>query len=443
MSTQSNNWRQENEMLSLSSIYRPNEFSYTKDSMIQCYYNIFPKIENNLLELRTNSGSNKIKTLKYFIKYLPPVKVYIQIPDDYPVNNPPKFHIISSWLSPWQLSGICQQLDDIWSNNRGQEILFLWFEFLRNELLNFLHIKDTLDISLLYMMYYNLANYFNLILTYQHDVRAVSNILFLEPLKYLMNYDKQQRRTIFQQKLFSCSICFCIYFGKKCVELKNCGHVYCRKCIRQYLATEINDCTKCSIICPEIDCSEFISIDQIKSLCSNNLFSKYDDKLLQTALRNIEYIIYCPSIKCKYAFIRDVNNESAICYNCGYCFCTYCYQSYHGEMICPIGLNNKEKIIEEYKSGDKHKKELLIKTYGQKQIMKLVERQLTDEYLKRHTMCCPKCQTVVQKIGGCNQMKCIHCKANFCWLCGTEITTLNAYDHFLNGNNSCYKRLFE
>lgn len=30
---------------------------------------------------------------------------------------------------------------------------------------------------------------------------------------------------------------------------------------------------------------------------------------------------------------------------------------------------------------------------------------------------CPKCTAFIEKRGGCNWMKCVHCKYEFCWLC--------------------------
>lgn len=50
---------------------------------------------------------------------------------------------------------------------------------------------------------------------------------------------------------------------------------------------------------------------------------------------------------------------------------------------------------------------------------------------------------MIEKIDGCNKMKCIHCNAYFCWLCGSYITTKNAYDHFLATDNSSYRCLFD
>lgn len=64
-------------------------------------------------------------------------------------------------------------------------------------------------------------------------------------------------------------------------------------------------------------------------------------------------------------------------------------------------------------------------------------------YLQKNAKACPSCQSMTVKISGCNKMTCVHCKAQFCWLCGAHITSYNAYDHFLNVNNACYRRLLE
>ncbi|XP_076654657.1 E3 ubiquitin-protein ligase RNF14-like [Halictus rubicundus] len=439
--------QQQNELLSLSFIYSHKEFSYSTSGMIQCYYNVFPKVEDGLLKLKTTNVYNDTETKacsksEYFVKYLPPVRVYILLPDNYPVKNPPKFHIMSSWLSCWQISCICQKLDDIWLSNKGQEILFLWFEFLRSNLLNFLQIEDTLDISLQYSMYHNVSRYFHLNWTYQHDQRIVCNTLLFDPLQFLINYDKQQHEIEFKQSFHKCIICLEIYYGKKCVELENCNHVYCRECIEEYIALKINENDVHGIICPTFDCNSSIAINEIKNFCPH-LFAKYEDTLLQITLRSMENLIFCPKKGCQFPFIKDSDNALAICYKCDYTFCIYCYKSYHGAMLCIMALSNKEKIIEEYQSGDNDKKQLLVKKYGRRQIEILVEKQLTTEYLKRSSKPCPNCQVMTQKIDGCNKMTCIYCKANFCWLCGVQINTENPYEHFLSLQSTCHKRLFE
>lgn len=51
-------------------------------------------------------------------------------------------------------------------------------------------------------------------------------------------------------------------------------------------------------------------------------------------------------------------------------------------------------------------------------------------YLEKNTKLCPRCQASVQKIGGCNQMKCANCGLNFCWLCLAEVDDGTFPAHF-------------
>lgn len=36
---------------------------------------------------------------------------------------------------------------------------------------------------------------------------------------------------------------------------------------------------------------------------------------------------------------------------------------------------------------------------------------------------CQRCTSPIEKNGGCNHMTCIHCKFEFCWICGSAYTT--------------------
>nr|XP_012146262.1 PREDICTED: E3 ubiquitin-protein ligase RNF14-like isoform X2 [Megachile rotundata] len=115
---------------------------------------------------------------------------------------------------------------------------------------------------------------------------------------------------------------------------------------------------------------------------------------------------------------------------------------YHGSAPCAIMPSEFIKIIEDYEKGNTCQKQLLQKKYGKKQIQE-IEKHLTKNYLKENTKTCPQCQTTTAKVDGCNKMTCTYCNAQFCWLCGTQITTENPYDHFLLITNMCYTRLFD
>ncbi|CAM9216983.1 unnamed protein product [Ectocarpus fasciculatus] len=45
------------------------------------------------------------------------------------------------------------------------------------------------------------------------------------------------------------------------------------------------------------------------------------------------------------------------------------------------------------------------------------ETNRTMAVIGRMTKPCPGCQTPVEKLGGCNQMVCLHCNCSFCWIC--------------------------
>ncbi|CAN0514518.1 unnamed protein product, partial [Ectocarpus sp. 8 AP-2014] len=45
------------------------------------------------------------------------------------------------------------------------------------------------------------------------------------------------------------------------------------------------------------------------------------------------------------------------------------------------------------------------------------ETNRTMALIGRMTKPCPGCQTPVEKLGGCNQMVCMHCNCSFCWIC--------------------------
>lgn len=319
----SNRDRQEDEVLTLSSIYSYKEFSYISEDKIQCYYNIFPTANNDWLRIQ-NVRENLDFDLfpEYYIKYLPPIRLHLQLPINYPSKEAPNFCISTSWLSPWQLSFVCQKLDDIWMENMGQEVLFFWFEFLRNDLLNFLQIKDTLDISFVHMVYRCITNYFKLSSIFQHDVRAMYNATFLDPIIFFVNYDKYQRKSEFESNCYTCAICFDECYGKHCIKLENCSHIYCKKCIHQYIVTNINEN---NITCPGVECNVNIAFKEIKDFFPE-LFSKYDNLLLNRALNAMKDVVFCPRAWCQCPVIKNENGTLAICSKCDYSFCCYCYK---------------------------------------------------------------------------------------------------------------------
>ncbi|CAM9190792.1 unnamed protein product [Ectocarpus sp. 6 AP-2014] len=58
------------------------------------------------------------------------------------------------------------------------------------------------------------------------------------------------------------------------------------------------------------------------------------------------------------------------------------------------------------------------------------ETNRTMALIGRITKPCPGCQTPVEKLGGCNQMVCMHCNCSFCWICMEPVDRTTFPVHF-------------
>lgn len=317
--------RQEDEIAAISSIYEEILLFCDMDRQIKCGFTITLTVPQKLEIKVGNHNSPETSAAvdnRTFVEHLPPIKFYVQLPDTYPSQKPPNFNLCILWLSFWEVSFLCQKLDEIWKENENNEILFLWLGFLQNDLFNFLGIHDSLDVSLIHMAHTTPQDYIESHLTYLCDSRAVNSSLILDPIEYLVSYDKAPYIVKFNQKIYTCAICLEEYVGQKCIELTNCGHTYCQNCIKEHINVKIKE-NIYAIMCPTIDCNCQVDVNDIKTLCPD-LISQYEELSLQVALDTMRDIIYCPRISCHYPVIRNINDVQAMCPICYYCFCIYC-----------------------------------------------------------------------------------------------------------------------
>lgn len=317
--------RQEDEVTALSSIYDETEFFYTKGEKIKCTVNIslnFPRklkvrLINNLFDATSVIPHDEI-----FVEHLPPIKLYIQLPDTYPSRRSPNFWLSISWLPPWEISYICQKLDEMWQEHKGNEILFLWVDFLHNDILDFLGVQESLDVSFMCMVHWAPNDYIESCLASLSDSRAINGALFLNPAKLLVSYNEAQHKVWFQKNSYMCLICLEEHIGLGCIELRNCGHVYCKSCMQQHICTKINEHIN-FILCPTLGCNCKIDANDVKTLCPS-LFQRYEELVLRVTLDTMYDVIYCPRPSCQYPVIKDADDIAATCPTCYYCFCVYC-----------------------------------------------------------------------------------------------------------------------
>lgn len=323
----SNLQRQQDEVTVLSSIYDETEFFYTKGKCIKCSISIYPKFLGLEIKFTDNYSTDMaVSNDSILIQHLPPIRMYIHLPNTYPSETPPNFCLSIIWLTPWQMSFVCQKLDEMWDENQGNEIIFLWINFLQNDIFNFLNIWESLDISFLHLIHTSQDDSM-LRLAQLSDPRAQNGALLLNIKKLLISYNKNQIKAQFHKNFYTCYICFEEYVGLNCIELENCGHIYCKNCMEQHISFRIIECTSV-ILCPTIDCKHQISDNDVKNLCPD-LYLQYEEIMLRVTLDTMDDVVYCPQISCQYPVIRDLDDDAPICPMCNYCFCIYCRKVRH------------------------------------------------------------------------------------------------------------------
>ncbi|XP_023717242.1 E3 ubiquitin-protein ligase RNF14 isoform X2 [Cryptotermes secundus] len=105
------------------------------------------------------------------LKYLPPISLHFSLPCDYPSRSSPTYTLSCQWLQNNKLILLHKKLEAIWKENEGMEVLFLWTQFLKEDVLKFLEITDTLDVSSLETTYKKREEFRQAMRTHQLEER--------------------------------------------------------------------------------------------------------------------------------------------------------------------------------------------------------------------------------------------------------------------------------
>ncbi|KAJ8277579.1 hypothetical protein GJAV_G00076920 [Gymnothorax javanicus] len=445
---------QEDELLALASIYDQEEFH--REGSAHGEVRICPDLPRDF-KVHIKAGN---KSLEHEVSFLPPLVLKFELPADYPSKSSPLFTLGCKWLSKVQLAAVCRQLDELWQESLGNVVLFSWIQFLREEVLNYLQISSPLE----------LPSEWDRSSTGAHEVGAGQDPLEQpgpeaslqadsdsDLLLQVLDFDTAQRQKAFHSQAFDCGICFMMKLGSDCFCFRECQHVYCLDCTREYFKVLIREGTVKSLKCPQSECSSEATPAEVKELVGEDLFGRYDRLLLQSSLDSMADVTYCPRLTCATAVMVDPSDFSALCSACRYAFCSRCRQAYHGLAPC-MGTEPRERredtsqepyaslpqkedglrgLWEDYDNGSKERKKLLEKRYGKSVLRDRVENALSHNWVENNTKKCPRCSAAIQKNGGCNRMWCSKCHCNFCWSCLHLLNEKGSYHHFSDPAVSC------
>jgi len=223
-----------------------------------------------------------------------------------------------------------------------------------------------------------------------------------------------------------CKICYDEYDRwEKVHQFSGCEHTYCRDCLRDYLATNINEGAVLDLTCPFPECRTEFSTKDVKFLCTSEIYAKFERFTLLAALRADPNARWCPNPYCNNGIKHNPATMPWVhCNACKFEFCFHCMSERHDGAACG------QEALEYLKK--KHESELAANAQF-------------DEWasvMKALVKPCPGCKAFIEKNDGCNHMTCQNpsCKVQFCWLC------LNLFngDHFVDDINfpDCYDKQY-
>ncbi|KAG8578783.1 hypothetical protein GDO81_010617 [Engystomops pustulosus] len=425
---------QEDELLALVSIYPEEEFK-RKDAVPGGEIQLFLDLPSDfVISIKSDSATNSfIDNFENTVSFLPPIVLNFELPPGYPSTTAPNFTLSCKWLSPKQLTRLCQHLDDLWEENRGSVVLFPWIQFLKEETLDYLNIRSPYEIEVpsngLQSWTQSPEKTFGAGEWPSLDKRAIQDVQSASVLvRCILDSNEAQEQKAFDVRQFLCNICFMEKLGSDCTHFKDCEHVYCNICLKDYFEIQITQGQVHALICPDPECKSIATPAQVKNLVGEQIFSRYDRLLLQSSLDLMVDVVYCPRPSCRTPVMQEPGGTMAICSVCKYAFCIYCRKGFHGLAPCRVNAEKLVELTKEYLAADDKGKKELLKRFGQ--LKKVVEEMKSNEWVKGNSKPCPSCKVPIEKIDGCNKMTCSGCNQYFCWICLKILPQDDPYKHF-------------
>ncbi|RMJ08520.1 hypothetical protein CDV36_011865 [Fusarium kuroshium] len=213
---------------------------------------------------------------------------------------------------------------------------------------------------------------------------------------------------------FTCDICCEDEDGLESFAMK-CGHRYCVACYRHYLTQKIREEGEAARIqCPSDGCGRILDSASLDVLVTQELSGRYHELLNRTYVEDKDNFKWCPAPDCPNALECGVKKKDldkivpTVECHCGYRFCFGCPNPDHQPAPCEL---------------------------VKKWLKKCADDSETANWISANTKECPKCNSTIEKNGGCNHMTCRKCKYEFCWMCmglwsehGTSWYNCNRYE---------------
>jgi ankyrin repeat/IBR domain-containing protein 1 len=234
-----------------------------------------------------------------------------------------------------------------------------------------------------------------------------------------------------------------------------CRHLFCRECMYRYIQSKLKGKDISSLVCPMASCRSAVRHADVRACTlevgDQECWRLYQEQSTEAFLDSAVILgashqdttdnnsvvasqtagggaaaaaaagggglRRCPTNHCNFTFEfqpqTNVRGHRFACPLCEHAYCLNC--PVVGGRVGPAHDNSCQEVLEEMKQSEERRRKMEEWKKENVQADSRFRELLEREGQSGKTKPCPKCQTPITKNGGCNHMKCAHCKTDFNW----------------------------
>ncbi|OBZ70843.1 Heat shock protein hsp88 [Grifola frondosa] len=178
---------------------------------------------------------------------------------------------------------------------------------------------------------------------------------------------------------------------------------FCTSCWTTYITSKVRTEAESRISCMAEDCSLVAPDPFIRDALKDDAetWERFQELLVRQFVSCIPHLKFCPYPSCTPDCYMRCSSTHTFCFGCH-------IDSDHRPVVCGVAKMWLQKCRDDSE---------------------------TANWIKSNTKECSKCQSTIEKNGGCNHMTCKKCKYEFCWVCmgpwsehGTAWYSCNRFD---------------
>ncbi|WAO92145.1 Hypothetical protein NCS54_00963900 [Fusarium falciforme] len=189
-----------------------------------------------------------------------------------------------------------------------------------------------------------------------------------------------------------CQICF---WEAEEPVMTSCNHVYCGNCLIEMCEAIARNASEFCIVCEgdSGNCRRVLELSEICSLLPSKTFDNILEKSFTSFVQSHQQQFrYCPTPDCSQVYrAASQTEEQPTTFTCNRCLgfiCTACHVA-HPSLTCAEHQDH---------------------TSGGLQALNNLKKELGVQD-------CPRCETSLEKIAGCDHITCQACRTHICWVC--------------------------